>query len=187
MRPFDLLSTVALPGVLFRRLMESIIWLFTHEPRFPAQDYFITLSVFSIACLNGHLQNFREFSNLLHPCIYRSIGAFTSVGLGVTRFSSSGVCGSPETMIFCIIGQLKHSCRDWYLALDIPGYLEKMRREQPQKRSYEHFLAYENFYFSNFFANSTTSLDELPSCHTCFRHAIFLGESPSCCAQNPEQ
>ena len=76
---------------------------------------------------------FPRISNLLHPCIYRSIGAFLSVGLGVTRFSSSGVCGSPETMIFCIIGQLKHSCRDWYLALDIPGYLEKMRREQPKK------------------------------------------------------
>lgn len=40
--------------------MDSIIWLFTHEPRFPAQDYFITLSVFSIACLNGHFQNFRD-------------------------------------------------------------------------------------------------------------------------------
>ena len=131
---------------------------------------------------------FPRSSNLLHPCIYRSIGAFLSVGLGVTRFSSSGVCGSPETMIFCIIGQLKHSCRDWYLALDIPGYLlREDEKRAAQKRSYEHFLAGENFYFSNFFANSTTSLDELPSCHTCFHHAIFLGESPSCCAQNPEQ
>lgn len=38
-------------------------------------------------------------------------------------------------MIFCIIGQLKHSCRDWYLALGIPGYLLRgdEKRAAPKK------------------------------------------------------
>ena len=113
--------------------MDSIIWLSTHKSRFPAHDYFITPSV----CLNGHFQNFPNSSNLPHPCNYGSIGVFLSVRLGVPRFSLSGVCGSGKTITFCIIRQLKHSCRDWYLVLDIPGYyLEEMRREQPQKRSY---------------------------------------------------
>lgn len=167
--------------------MDCIIWLFTHESRFPAHDYFITSSVFSIACLNGHFQNFPKSSNLLHPCIYGSIGVFLSVGLGVSRFSSSGVCGSRETMIFALSGNLSIAAAIdiwWWIYQGI--YLEEMRREQPQKRSYEHFLACENFYFSKFFANSTTSFDGLPFCHTCFRHAVFLGETPSCCAQNPK-
>ena len=164
--------------------MDSIIWLSTHKSRFPAHDYFITSSV----CLNGHFQNFPNPSNLPHPCNYGSTGVFLSVRLGVSRFSLSGVCGSGKTITFCIIRQLKHSCRDWYLVLDIPGYLLRgdEKRAAP-KKELRHFLACESFYFSNSFANSTTSFDGLPSCHTYFRHAVFLGETPSCCAQNPKQ
>ena len=101
---------------------------------FPAHDYFITSSAFSIVCLNGHFQNFSKSSNLLHPCIYGLIGVFLSVGLGVSRLNSSRICGSRKTMIFCIIGQLKYSCRDWYLVLDIPGHLLRdEKRAAPKK------------------------------------------------------
>lgn len=150
--------------------MDSIIWLFTHKLRFPAHDYFKTSSV----CLNGHFPNFPNSSNLPHPCTYGSIGVFLSVRLGVSHFSLSGVCGSGKTMTFCIIGQLKHSCRDWYLVLDIPGYLLRgYEKRAAPKKELRHFLACESFYFSNSFANSTTSFDGLPSCHTCFRHTVF--------------